>query len=76
VSRGSAISRVRQYFKEAPLDEVEIVAILVQKDLAERKRVVSKPAVTAPRKRIRPSRAAVPPPPPLAQPVEEEVIRG
>lgn len=52
MSRGSAISRVRQYFREAPLDEVEVALTLVQKDVGERKRVTSKPAV-ATRKRTR-----------------------
>jgi hypothetical protein len=74
VSRGSAISRVRQYFKEAPLDEVEIVAILVQKDLAERKRVTSKAVTAAPRKRNRTQRAAAQVIPPAPAQTAQEVI--
>ena len=53
MSRGSAISRVREYFKEAPLDEVEVVFALITKDLASRKQVTSKPVVHRQRRRVR-----------------------
>ena len=52
MAKGSAITRVREYFKSAPLDEVEVVFQLVSKDLAGRKVVTSRP-VTPIRKRSR-----------------------
>ena len=44
-ARGLKISRIREYFREAELDEAEVVLTLVQKDVAERKAVTSQPAL-------------------------------
>ncbi len=66
MARGSAISRVRDYFKSAPLDEVQVVFTLVQKDLAERTKVTSKPVV-ARRKQVRVAR------PPAAPATEAQI---
>lgn len=35
-TRGTAIGRVRSYFREAPLDEVEVAFELVKRDIAGR----------------------------------------
>lgn len=72
MSRGSAISRVRQYFREAPLDEVEVALTLVQKDVGERKRVTSKPAAGPTRRRTR-TRPTAPATAAPAQIAEQEI---
>jgi hypothetical protein len=41
--RSSKIGRIRQYFKGEPLDEVEVVLSLVQRDVAARQTTVAEP---------------------------------
>jgi hypothetical protein len=44
-SRGSQLSRVRQYFKTADIDEIEVAFELVKRDLAERMSKIDGPKV-------------------------------
>jgi hypothetical protein len=48
--RGSALTRARQYFREAPLDEVEVAFELIKRDIAGRLAAQGKPTVTKTRK--------------------------
>jgi hypothetical protein len=57
-SRGSQLSRVRQYFRTADIDEVEVAFELVKRDLAERMSKVQGP-VAAKVKRPRRTKAQI-----------------
>jgi hypothetical protein len=48
--RSSALSRVRSYFREAPVDEVEVAFELVKRDIAERMSKVPQKAAAVARK--------------------------
>lgn len=54
--RSSKIGRIRAYFKEADLDEADVVLQLVTKDVAERHSVTSQPALPF-HKKVRKPRA-------------------
>ena len=74
MAKGSVISRVRDYFKNAPLDEVEVVFALVTKDVAGRKVTRSAPVSGVTKKRVsRAKPAAVPAVAPAPAATQQEV---